>query len=250
MRLAGKRAIVTGGAQGFGRAIVEKFVHEGARVAIFDLNGAAAGEVAGSFGDQAAAFPCDVAEAGEIARAVAEAVAWLGGLDVVVNNAGTSHPNRPMLEVDEAAFDRVFDVNVKGIFLMTHATLPILRQQGTGGVIVNVSSTAGLRPRPGLTWYNASKGAVNVMTKSMAVELAPEKIRVVALAPVAGTTPLLATFMGRPDTPEARRKFIDTIPLGRLSDPVDIANAAAFLASDEAEFLTGNVMEVDGGRCV
>ena len=165
-----------------------------------------------------------------------------------VNNAGTSHRNMPMLDVAEAEFDRVFAVNVKSIYNMALALVPHMRGRG-GGVILNIGSAAGIRPRPGLTWYNASKGAVNLLSKSMAVELAPDKIRVCALAPVAGETPLLATFMGE-DTPEKRAAFKASVPLGRLSMPQDVANAALFLASDDAAFLTGVVLEVDGGRCV
>jgi len=166
----------------------------------------------------------------------------------VVNNAGISHHNKPMLDVTEDEFDRVFAVNVKSIYNMTHAIVPLMRAEG-GGNILNIGSTAGIRPRPGLTWYNASKGAVNLLSKSMAVELAPDRIRVNALAPVAGETPLLATFMGE-DTPEKRAAFVATVPLGRLSTPRDIANAALFLCSDEAEMVTGAVLEVDGGRCI
>ena len=249
MRLGDKRAIVTGGASGFGRAIAEYFVREGAEVAIFDLNEAGARSVAQEIGGACSAFACDVASKTSVDQACAAAIEKLGGLDIVINNAGTSHTNRPMLEVDEEEFDRVMAVNVKSIFLMTHATLPTLRAGG-GGVILNVGSTAGIRPRPGLAWYNASKGAVNLLSRSMAVELAPEHIRVCCIAPVAGATPLLATFMGGADTPEARAKFEATIPWGRLSRPEDIAAAAVFLVSDEAEMLTGSILEVDGGRCI
>src|ERR671913_502419 len=167
---------------------------------------------------------------------------------ILVNNAGTSHRNRPMLEVEEAEFDRVFAVNVKSIYLLARAVVPHFRQTG-GGVILNIGSTAGIRPRPGLAWYNASKGAVNLLSKSMAVELAPDRVRVNCIAPVAGETPLLATFMGE-DTPEKRAAFKATIPWGRLSTPQDIANAALFLCSDEADMITGAVLEVDGGRCI
>jgi 3-oxoacyl-[acyl-carrier protein] reductase len=171
-----------------------------------------------------------------------------GGLDILVNNAGMSHVRGPMIEVAEDVFDRMFAVNVKSIYLFAKAVVPLFRKGG-GGVIINIGSTAGLRPRPGLTWYNASKGAVNLMSKSMAVELAPDKIRVCALAPVAGETPLLPTFMGG-DSEELRAAFRASVPLGRLSTPQDIANATLFLSSDEAEFLTGVVLEVDGGRCI
>jgi 3-oxoacyl-[acyl-carrier protein] reductase len=246
-RLEGRSALVTGGASGFGLGIVETFAREGARVAVVDVNGDAARRVAEGI-PGAIAIAADVAKAADVNRAVEATVAAFGGLDVLVNNAGISHRNRPMLEVEEDEFDRVFAVNVKSIYLFARAAIPHMRSQGRG-VIVNVGSTAGLRPRPGLTWYNGTKGAVHAMTKSMAIELAPDRIRVCALAPVAGDTPLLATFMGE-DTPEKRAAFRSTIPLGRLSRPDDIANAALFLASDEADLITGVVLEVDGGRCI
>ncbi len=246
-RLEGKTALVTGGASGFGLGIVETFAREGARVAVLDVNGEAAKRVADGI-PGAIAIAADVAKAADVNRAVAETVAAFGSLDVLVNNAGISHRNRPMLEVEEDEFDRVFAVNVKSIYLFARAAIPPMRAQG-GGMILNIGSTAGLRPRPGLVWYNGTKGAVHAITKSMAVELAPERIRVCALAPVAGETPLLATFMGE-DTPEKRAAFKATVPWGRLSTPQDIANAALFLCSDEADMITGVVLEVDGGRCI
>lgn len=248
MRLKEKTALVTGGAQGFGYGIAERFVQEGARVAILDLNADKAAEAATAIGGGTLAFGCDVTDGAALNAAVAQVIAAFGQLDIVINNAGTTHRNRPMLEVTEAEYDRVFAVNVKSIFLMSHAVVPHFRQIG-GGSMVNIGSTAGIRPRPGLTWYNASKGAVNLLTKSMAVELAPEGIRINAIAPVAGETPLLAQFMGE-DTPEKRAAFRATIPLGRLSTPLDIANAALYLSSDEASMVTGTVLEVDGGRCI
>lgn len=248
MRLKEKTALVTGGAQGFGYGIAERFVQEGARVAILDLNADKAAEAATAIGGGTLAFGCDVTDGAALNAAVAQVIAAFGQLDIVINNAGTTHRNRPMLEVTEAEYDRVFAVNVKSIFLMSHAVVPHFRQIG-GGSMVNIGSTAGIRPRPGLTWYNASKGAVNLLTKSMAVELAPEGIRINAIAPVAGETPLLAQFMGE-DTPEKRAAFRATIPLGRLSTPLDIANAALYLSSDEASMVTGAVLEVDGGRCI
>jgi 3-oxoacyl-[acyl-carrier protein] reductase len=248
MRLGGRTALVTGAAQGFGLGIAQRFAREGARVAVLDIDVEAARSAAAGIGKGAIALSCDVSRAADVDRAVAEAVAAFGKLDILVNNAGISHRNRPMLEVDEAEFDRVFAVNVKSIYLLARAVVPHFRERG-GGVILNIGSTAGIRPRPGLAWYNASKGAVNLLSKSMAVELAPDRIRVNALAPVAGETPLLATFMGE-DTPERRAAFRATIPWGRLSTPQDIANAALFLCSDEAEMVTGAVLEVDGGRCI
>jgi 3-oxoacyl-[acyl-carrier protein] reductase len=248
MRLADKTALVTGAAQGFGRGIAETFAREGARVAVLDLNEGAAREAAAAIGRGAVAIAADVSNAADVERATAEALDALGHLDILVNNAGVSHRNQPMLDVTEEEFDRVFAVNVKAIYLFARALVPHFRERG-GGTILNIGSTAGIRPRPGLAWYNASKGAVNLLSKSMAVELAPDRIRVNALAPVAGETPLLATFMGE-DTPERRAAFRATIPWGRLSTPQDIANAALFLCSDEAEMITGAVLEVDGGRCI
>ncbi len=179
---------------------------------------------------------------------VDQCLAHFGDLEVIVNNAGTTHRNQPMLETDEAMFDKVYAVNVKSIFHSAKSCVPVFRKRG-GGSILNIASTAGLRPRPGLVWYCSSKGAVITMTKAMAIELAAEQIRVNALCPVAGDTPLLKDFMGE-DTPENRAKFAASIPLGRLSTPEDIAKAALHFASDDADFLTGVCMEVDGGRCI
>lgn len=247
-RLEGKVALVTGAGSGFGLGIAEKFAREGAKVVIVDIMEDAAKTAAATIGEGSIGIAADVAKAADVTAAVQKAVETFGKLDIVINNAGISHRNRPMLEVDEAEFDRVFAVNVKSIYLFAQAAVPQMRKQG-GGVFINVGSTAGLRPRPGLTWYNGTKGAVHTITKSMAVELAPEQIRVCALAPVAGETPLLATFMGE-DTPQKREQFVNSIPLGRLSKPEDIANAALYLASDEASMITGVVLEVDGGRCI
>jgi 3-oxoacyl-[acyl-carrier protein] reductase len=248
-RLQGKVAIVTGAASGFGAEIARMYAREGAKVVVADLDGDGASRVAKEIGDAAAALRCDVTQRADIDASVALAQQRFGKLDVVVNNAGTTHDNQPLLNVDEATFDRVYAVNVKSIYHMVMAAVPVLRKQGSGGVILNVGSTAGIRPRPGLTWYNSSKGAVNLMSKSLAVELAPDRIRVNVICPVAGETPLLARFMGS-DTPENRAKFIATIPLGRLSQPADIAKAAVFLASDDAAFITGVEFPVDGGRTV
>lgn len=248
MRLKGKAALVTGAGQGFGYGIAEAFVREGARVACLDVKGEVAEAAAKRFGAAAMAVEADVSSRADVERAARAAIDALGRVDIVVNNAGTTHRNKPIMQVEEAEFDRIFAVNVKSILLTAQAFIPHMRAHG-GGVFINIGSTAALRPRPGLTVYNASKGAVHLMTKSLAVELAPDKIRVCALAPVAGETPLLAMFLGE-DTPERRAAFKATVPLGRFSTPQDVGAAALFLASDEAAFLTGVVLEVDGGRCV
>ncbi|WP_138934814.1 SDR family oxidoreductase [Roseovarius arcticus] len=249
MRLKGKTALVTGAASGFGKGIAELFVSEGAKVAIVDLNEEGANDVAASLGDAAIAIRCDVADGAQVADAVKQTCDAFGGLDIVVNNAGWTNANSPLMETDEATFRKIYDINVLSIFHMTKACVPVWREQGSG-VMINIGSVAGIRPRPGLTWYNSSKGAVNLMTKSLAVELAPDKIRVNCVAPVMGATGLLEQFMGMPDTPENRKKFIATVPLGRLSEARDIANATLYLASDDADFITGVVMEVDGGRTI
>jgi 3-oxoacyl-[acyl-carrier protein] reductase len=248
MRLKDKTALVTGAGQGFGYGIAEVFAREGARVACLDLKSDVADAAARRIGAGAIALTADVSKREDVERAARQAIEAFGRVDVVVNNAGTTHRNKPIMEVEEAEFDRIFAVNVKSILLTAQAFVPHMRSHG-GGAFINVGSTAALRPRPGLTVYNASKGAVHVMTKSMAVELAPDKIRVCALAPVAGETPLLAMFMGE-DTPEKRAAFKATVPLGRFSKPEDIGLAALYLASDDANFLTGVVLEVDGGRCI
>jgi len=248
MRLNGKAAIVTGGASGFGQAIARLFAKEGAKVVVADIDSDGAARVASDIGADARPITADVTSAADVAAMVEAAQSAFGRLDILVNNAGFTHKNGDMLGVDEATFDRIFAVNVKAIYLAALAAVPVMAGQG-GGVILNTASTAGLRPRPGLTWYNGSKGAAITLTKSMAVELAPKNIRVNCLCPVAGETGMLADFMGE-DTPEKRAQFVATIPLGRLSQPADIADAALFLVSDEAEFLTGVALEVDGGRCV
>ena len=249
MRLKDKVAIVTGAASGFGAEIARQYVAEGAKVAVADINEAGARALADSLGANAIAVVCDVTQRAAVDALVARTVEKFGRLDIVVNNAGWTHRNQPMLEVDEATFDRVYNINVKSIFYMTHAVVPLMRKQRSG-VILNIGSTAGIRPRPGLTWYNSSKGAVNLLSKSMAVELGPDNIRVNAICPVMGATGLLESFMGMPDTPENRQKFIATIPLGRLSEPRDIARAAVYLASDDAEFISGVEFPVDGARTV
>ncbi len=248
MRLEGKTAIVTGGASGFGAGIVQKFLAEGARVMIADINGEAASDMASAVGTNAIAQRVDVSDAASV-QAMAHAVSEeFGKLDILVNNAGVTHLPAPLEDVDDDEFDRVFAVNMKSVYLTARAFVPQMKIRGAG-TILNVASTAGLSPRPNLNWYNASKGWMITATKTMAVELAPSGVRVNAICPVAGETPLLKSFMGE-DTPEIRAKFLSTIPLGRFSTPEDMANAACFLCSDEASMITGTALEVDGGRCI
>ena len=250
MRLEGKVALVTGAGSGFGEGIARRFGAEGARVTVNDIDGAAADRVAAAIaaaGDEASAAPADVATAAGVAAMIGVVTDRYGRLDILVNNAGVPQRKMPLTDVPEDVFDRIFAVNVKAIYLAARAVVPLFRAQG-GGVILNTASTAAVRPRPGLTWYNASKGAVTTLTRSMAAELAADGIRVNALNPVAGDTPMLAEFLGGTDTPEARAEFIKTVPMGRLSTATDVANAALFLVSDEAEFITGVCLEVDGGR--
>jgi 3-oxoacyl-[acyl-carrier protein] reductase len=248
MRLQGKVALITGGASGFGAETARRFVREGAAVVILDLNGGGAMQVAKEIGN-AKGLKGDVTVRANVDEAVQLATKTFGRIDIVVNNAGWTHRNKPLFEVTEQEFDRIFAINVKSIFHMVNAVVPVMSRQG-GGSIINIGSTAGIRPRPGLTWYNASKGAVNLCSKSLAVELAPLKIKVNCVAPVMGETALLESFMGQPDTPENRAKFVATIPLGRLARPADVAGACVYLASDDAEFLTGVVLTVDGGRTI
>lgn len=253
MRLAGKTAIVTGGASGFGAGIARCLAREGAQVLVADLDGDGADriarEIAAETGVQAAWAKADVARGDDVAAMIAATQERFGGLDIIVNNAGIPQRMGPMLAVPEEQFDRIFEVNVKSIYLSAIHGVPALKARG-GGSIINMASTAALRPRPGLTWYNASKGAVVTMTKSMAVELAPDRIRVNALCPVAGQTPMLKEFMGGEETDEIRQRFLAGIPLGRFSTPEDLGMASVYLASDEASFITGVCMEVDGGRCI
>jgi len=249
MRLQGKVALVTGAGGGFGEGIARLFAAEGAQVVCADLRSDAAGSIAQAIGAAAHPVTGDVSNGSDVQRMVDAAVQAFGGLDIVVNNAGTTHRNQPMLDVDEAEFDRVYAVNVKSIYWMARACVPVLRRQGRGGSIVHISSTAGIRPRPGLVWYNGTKGALNTITQCMATELAPDNIRVNAVCPVIGATNLLEQFMGLPDTPENRARFLATIPLGRMSTPADIANACLWLADPASSFITGVLLPVDGGRC-
>lgn len=249
MRLQGKVALVTGAGGGFGEGIARLFAAEGAQVVCADMRAEAAAAVADSIGAAAKSVPGDVSRGPDVQAMADAAVSGFGGLDIVVNNAGTTHRNRPMLEVDADEFDRVYAVNVKSIYWMAQAAVPAMRRQGRGGSLINISSTAGIRPRPGLVWYNGSKGAVNTITQCMASELAPDNIRVNSVCPVIGATNLLTEFMGVPDTPENRARFLATIPLGRMSTPSDIANACLWLAEDASSFITGVLLPVDGGRC-
>jgi 3-oxoacyl-[acyl-carrier protein] reductase len=253
MRLEGKVAVVTGAGSGFGEGIARKFVAEGAKVVIADRDAVGGERVAKALGANARFVRVDVANAADVTTMLDAAQVHFGGLHLLVNNAGVSHTPQPLEDVTEEDFDRILAINVKAIYLAAKAIVPRFKAQWqsskTGGVILNIASTAGVSPRPRLSWYNASKGWVITATRSMAVELAPFGIRVVALNPVAGETPLLKTFMGE-DTPEMRAKFLATIPIGRFSTPEDLGNAACFLCSDEASMITGVAMEVDGGRCI
>ena len=252
MRLADKVAVVTGAGSGFGAGITTRFAEEGARIVAADINGDGAARIVEeirSAGGTAVAVTADVSKGDEMVKIIAAAVDEFGALDVVVNNAGTTHKNRPMLEVDEATYDRVFAVNVKSVYHSAIHAVPVFKRQGHGSFI-NIASTAGIRPRPGLAWYAATKGAVITMTKAMAVELAPDNIRANAINPVVSATGLLKDFLPGEDTPETRAKFVATIPLGRMSTPRDVAAACLFLACEDAEFLTGVCLEVDGGRCI
>jgi len=248
MRLAGKTAIVTGGASGFGAGIVRAFAAEGARVMIADLNGDGATALAEELGEAALAHQVDVADGAAVDAMAEAALAAFGQVDILVNNAGVTHMPAPMETVSEQDFDRVFAVNCKQVYLTACALVPQMKARRSGAIL-NMASTAGVSPRPNLNWYNASKGWMNTATRTMAVELAPSGIRVNALNPVAGETPLLKSFLGE-DTPEMRAKFLSTIPLGRFSTPEDMGNAALYLCSDEASMVTGVCMEVDGGRCI
>jgi 3-oxoacyl-[acyl-carrier protein] reductase len=249
MRLSNKKIIVTGGGSGFGAAMSRLFCKEGAKVLVADLNGPAAQKVAAEIGPSAVPFTVDVSNGQQVKAMVDKAVTVLGDLDAVVNNAGFTHKNMPCLEVDEATFDRVYAVNVKSIYWAAQAAVPVFRKRG-GGAFLNIASVAGIRPRPGLSWYNGSKGAAITLTKTLAVELAPSKIRVNALCPVMGATGMLEQFMGMKDTPENRARFVATIPMGRLAEPEDIAKAAIYYVSDDSEFITGVCMPVDGGRVI
>ena len=248
MRLAGKTAVVTGGASGFGAGIAKKFAAEGARVLVADINADGAAAIAAEIGNGSLGHQVDVADDGSVSNMAARAIIEFGKVDILVNNAGVTHLPNALDAISEDDFDRVLSVNVKSVFLTARHLVPHMKAN-KAGAILNVASTAAVSPRPRLVWYNASKGWMVTATKGMAVELAPLGIRVNAINPVAGETPLLKSFMGE-DTPEIRAKFLSTIPIGRFSTPEDMGNAACFLCSDEASMITGVAMEVDGGRCI
>jgi len=248
MRLDGKSAIVTGGASGFGAGIVRRFILDGARVVIADINGDAAAALADKLGDAALGLQVDVTDADDVAAMADAAISLGGGIDILVNNAGVGHTPEPMETLSEDDFDRIFEVNIKSIYRTAQQIVPMMKEKGSGAIL-NMGSTGGVSPRPNLTWYNASKGWVITATRSMAIELAGSGVRVNALNPVAGETPLLKTFMGE-DTPEVRAKFLASIPIGRFSTPEDMGAAACFLCSDDASMVTGVALEVDGGRCI
>jgi 3-oxoacyl-[acyl-carrier protein] reductase len=248
MRLSGKTAIVTGGASGFGAGIVRRFVLEGARVVIADINGDAASALAEELGDAVSGLQVDVSSTADVAMMVDSSMQSMAGIDILVNNAGVGHKPQPMENLSEEVFDRIFEVNIKSIYRTAQQVVPIMKKNGAGAIL-NIGSTGGVSPRPNLTWYNASKGWVITATRAMAIELADSGVRVNALNPVAGETPLLKTFMGE-DTPEVRAKFLASIPIGRFSTPEDMGAAACFLCSDDASMITGVALEVDGGRCI
>ncbi|MEP1353390.1 MAG: SDR family oxidoreductase [Tateyamaria sp.] len=246
MQLSGKTALVTGAASGFGAGIAKAFVAAGAKVMVADINGDGAKDVAKELGGHS--VQVDVSNSTSVQAMADHTLDAFGHLDILVNNAGITHLPQAMEEVSEDEFDRVFAVNAKSVYLSARSFVPQFKAR-KAGAILNIASTAGVSPRPNLNWYNASKGWMITATKAMAVELAPHGVRVNALNPVAGETPLLKSFMGE-DTPEIRAKFLSTIPLGRFSSPEDMGAAATFLCSDGASMITGVAMEVDGGRCI
>lgn len=251
-RLKDKVAIVTGGSSGFGASICKRYAAEGCKILVADLDAAKGESVVKELipqGAEAVFQKVDVSRSEDMRIMVEKAISAFGRVDIMVNNAGISHPNQPMLDVTEEFFDRLYAVNVKSIYLSAKHCVPVFRKQGSG-CFINIGSTAAVRPRPGLSWYNGSKGAVTLLTKSLAVELAPNNIRANSINPAIADTPLLTTFMGTEDTPENRKKFLSTIPLGRLCQAEDVSNAALFLAEPASEFITGVCLEVDGGRCI
>ncbi|CAK7231244.1 hypothetical protein SBRCBS47491_007865 [Sporothrix bragantina] len=249
-RLAGKVAIVTGGGSGYGAGIARRFAQEGAKVVVADINEDGARSTAQSLPDAMSFLKVNVTDKSDWQRLLDTTEQRYGRIDCLVNNAGTTYKNKPTLEVTEEEYERCFNVNVKSIFHSTALLVPRFIKQGSGGVLLNVASVGATRPRPGLVWYNASKGAVWNATKGLAAELGPHKIRVNSVCPLLGATGLFEAFSGVPDTPENRTKFLDNVPLKRLCEAEDVANACLYLASDEASFITGINLEVDGGRAV
>jgi len=247
-RLQGKVAIVTGGGSGFGEAIAKKFVSEGCKVIITDINDENGQRVAASVEGGLSYVRADVTKAGDWKSLLEGAWREYGRVDVLVNNAGISYRNKPTAEVTEDEFDRVFNVNVKSIFLATQALMPKLIEQKQGGNMINIASIGAVRPRPGLVWYNASKGAVHNATKGLAAEYGPHGIRINSVCPLLTATALFETFVGVPPTEENKKSFTSNVPLGRIGHVDDVANACLFLASEESSFITGTCMEVDGGK--
>lgn len=250
MRLKNKVAIITGGASGFGKGIVEKFVKEGAKVVIADINYDSAKELQNVIGDRAIAVNVDVSKKNEVDNMIEETVKHFSEVNILVQNAAIGMKPQSLLDTSEELFDRLFAVNVKSVYLGAKAVIPVFKNQGTGGVILNTVSTAALRPRPGLTIYNSTKGALIPMTKALALEVAEYGIRVNGICPVAGETPMLKDFLGSANPEENHKKFISTVPLGRLAEPEDVANASLYLCSEEANFITGVMLEIDGGRSI
>jgi 3-oxoacyl-[acyl-carrier protein] reductase len=250
MRLNQKVAIITGGASGFGKGIVEKFAQEGAKVVIADINYELAKELEEKIGSNSLALKVDVSNREEVKYMIEQTVKAFSEVNILVQNAAIGMQPKSLVDTSEELFDRLFSINVKSVYLGAKEVIPVFKNQGNGGVILNTISTAALRPRPGLTIYNATKGALIPMTKALALEVASEKIRVNGLCPVAGETPMLKDFLGADNPEENHKKFISTVPLGRLAEPIDVANAATYLCSDEADFITGVMLEIDGGRSI
>ncbi|GLI75211.1 hypothetical protein PoHVEF18_003464 [Penicillium ochrochloron] len=249
-RLQGKVAIVTGGGSGFGAAIARRFGEEGAKVLVADINVQGGEQVAAQNPSNLKFQRMDVTQKADWTAIVDRAFSEFGRLDIMVNNAGTSYRNKPTAEVTEEEWERVFNVNVKSIYLAAQVVMPKFIEQGQGGSMINISSTGASRPRPGLVWYNASKGAVTNATKGLAAEYGPHNIRVNSVAPLLSGTGLFSMFTGMEDTPENRQNFIGNVPLGRLTEVDDIANICLYLGSDEGRFINGTEMVIDGGKCI